>query len=200
MAQESGAAQPVLPVVASEQAEEPQGTEQSPGKKKKGTHWTTVELWGESAEQWIQARDVQIPLDELEIGVGLAKGQVRELSEEVYLKRLKNLEQVRPDRPVDVTVWNPSLTDPSMLPRRCVGCSRCSSFSRSQEGCHQRTAHCESADGAAEAVSGEGDRPTKLASGGEWEDTQGRHPGPCQAAACWRRAISPESDGGTETE
>ena len=116
MAQESGAALPVAAAALPEGEVEEQGVEVTPSKKRKTTPATKEEMFGDSQEQWVQARDVQLSLDDLEVGVGLTRGQVRPLSEDTVKQRLANLQQVPPDRPVDVTVWNPSMADPSMFP------------------------------------------------------------------------------------
>ena len=116
MADESGAAaegrQEQVP-------EESQATSPrpSPAKRRKTTTAKAAEeLWGGASDKWIQSKDTLIALDDLEVGVGLDKGQVRPLREEIYKERLRDLMKVKPDKPLDVTVWNPSLADPSMFP------------------------------------------------------------------------------------
>ena len=116
MAEESGAAAPVVPEEVPAEAAEEQPSSQSPAKKRKVGAALKEHIWGSKLDQWVQAKDQLVPLDELEVGVGIEKGQVRQLREELVQKRLDSLQQVPPDRPVDVTVWNPSVADPSMLP------------------------------------------------------------------------------------
>ena len=121
MADESGAGR-VEPVAEVEEAspEEAEDVEASP--KRRRTSMSQLELWGKKSDDWVQGKDVLMSLDDLEIGVGLEKGQVRPLREDIYKERLSDLLKVMPDKPVDVTVWNPSLADPSMPPMQnlCV--------------------------------------------------------------------------------
>ena len=62
----------------------------------------------------MQAKDQSVPLDELEVGVGIDKDQVRQLRQELVQKRPESLEQDAPNRPVDVTVLNPRVANRSM--------------------------------------------------------------------------------------
>ena len=64
-----------------------------------------------------------MPLDELEIGVGVQLGQVRTLRQDIYEERLRDLQLLPPQKPVEVVVWNPSAADPSVFPSMLHCCA-----------------------------------------------------------------------------
>ena len=173
MAEESGAAG--HPVPENVPVEDPAqlATVQSPAKRRKTVTVSKEEVWGSKLDQWVQAKDQLIPLDELEVGVGIEKGQVRQLRQELVQKRLESLEQVPPDRPVDVTVWNPSVANPSMSSIFFVVVT-CLDFllHRGPQGSHQRAAHGAGTDGTQATLDQGGEATAAVAEGREREGAQ----------------------------
>ena len=104
---------PVVPPVA-EEAEEPAAQPKKKAKKA-AAQMAPQELVGESADQYVQIRGVELGLDQLEIGVGVEAGQVRDLDESIWREHMADLQAVPPEGPLSITVWNPSLADQSML-------------------------------------------------------------------------------------
>ena len=92
------------------------GPKETPGRKKKKADLAAVhdQLFGASAEEWILDKNVPLGLDQLEINVGVERGQVRQLQESIFQERLRDMELVPPDKPIEVIVWNQSLADTSM--------------------------------------------------------------------------------------
>ena len=89
--------------------------EPSPKRKKKADLAAVHDqLFGASAEEWIMEKNVPLSLDQLEINIGVERGQVRQLQETIYQERLRDMELVPPDKPIEVIVWNQSLADTSM--------------------------------------------------------------------------------------
>lgn len=102
-------------VVPAEEVPEQQVKESKVSKKKAVPVAELKQSFGGTGEKWIQQRGAVIRLEDLEIDVGLDKGQVRRMREDVYQMRLRDLEMVTPERPVEVTVWNPSAVDPGVF-------------------------------------------------------------------------------------
>ena len=104
---------PVVPPVA-EEAEEPAAQPKKKAKKA-AAQMAPQELFGESANQYVRTRGVELGLDQLEIGVGVEAGQVRDLDESIWREHMADLQAVPLEDPLSITVWNPSLADQSML-------------------------------------------------------------------------------------
>ena len=77
MAEESGAAALFVPEEVSSEAVEEQAASQSPAKRRKVIVIMKERIWGSKLDQWVQAKEQLVPLDELEVGIGIERGQVR---------------------------------------------------------------------------------------------------------------------------
>lgn len=95
----------------------------SPKKKKRTksamTKEETERVFGEATDKWVQTFSQLVPLEQLDVGIGLAGGQIRLLAEDQVQEALKGFQQVPPTKPIDVTVWNPNLADPGLPPTFC---------------------------------------------------------------------------------
>ena len=79
----------------------------------------TERVFGEATNKWVQTFSQLVPLEQLDVGIGLAGGQIRLLAEDQVHEALKGFQQVPPTKPIDVTVWNPNLADPGLPPTFC---------------------------------------------------------------------------------
>ena len=102
--------------------------EPSPKKAKKGDLLEhSQDFFGEPGDQWVAAQGSFLSLDSLAVGVGVEMGQVRALDPNLVQQRVRDLKQAPPDKPIAVTVWNPSLADTSVPPSSspCASDSGC---------------------------------------------------------------------------
>lgn len=89
----------------------------SPKPRAKAAHKAPVdtsEIFGSSVDQWISERNVLMSIDNLEIDVGIAMGQVRSLQADIVAERIADLTLLPPAEPLPVTVWNPSIAEPGV--------------------------------------------------------------------------------------
>ena len=155
-------------------------------------------LFGEPAEKQVQARGVEVALDDLDIGVGVEVGQVREVSADIWQGHMKDLDDIPPDHHLQVTVWNPSLADQSML-QFCLLPNRVFSllsFHRHEEGRHQRPAHREGAAGTPGPVHPAEQEPASEARCCASDDDEARHSGALAGDEGRGQAVPKESSPG----
>ena len=73
-------------------------------------------VFGEATDKWVQTFSQLVPLEQLDVGIGLAGGQIRLLAEDQVQEALKGFQQVPPTNPIDVTLWNSNLADQGLPP------------------------------------------------------------------------------------
>ena len=92
----------------------------SPPERKCCRATTTEEDWericAQVTDRWVQAHNQLVPLELLDVEVGVAGGQIQSLAAGHVREALHRFRQVQPTEPVDVTMWNAASAEPGLSP------------------------------------------------------------------------------------
>ena len=71
---------------------------------------------GEVTDRWTHAPNLLVPLELLDVKVGVAGGQIQSLSADHVREALHRFRQVQPTEPIDVTMWDAPSAEPGLSP------------------------------------------------------------------------------------